>query len=309
MQISKAKLEQFLTNYEVGDLLSYQQIELGLMNKIVLLETSAGKYVLKILIQNNSGNKLVYELDLLNYLVGLPTPKPITTKKSKYWTMFGTNKAFLMEYMAGVHKKEISNADLKNIGIFLGKMHNQTANFKSKIKRLETLSHSLSSLKSIYKSCEVIKDRKIIDAIKYTQNQIVAYLPPKDVVMGAIHSDLKPENCLFKNNVLSGVVDFDNSYIAPLTIDLANTIIWFCTDKNNLNLKKAKILTNAYLGVRKLNKEENEYLPKAIHFVYLRNLLRGIEYFAMKKVEKDLVYWAIDNFLSAEQKLQESQFR
>jgi len=303
MKITKAQLAQFLNQYNVGALLNFQKIELGLMNKILLIETDSGKYILKILIQNNSGNKLNYELDLLNFLKDLPTPRPIIRKDLKYWSFFGKNKAFLMEYMPGEHKKVITNNDLKSIGVFLGKMHNQTARFRSSIKRLETLSHSSTSLNKIYRTCSNIKDTKTSNALKYIQGNINTYLPPKELPIGAIHSDFKQENCLFKKNILSGVVDFDNSYIAPLIIDLANTIIWFCAKGSELDTKKTITIIEAYQTARKMSKNEKAYLLKAIHFTYLRNLLRGIEYFAMKKVKKDLIDWAIDNFLVAEQKL------
>lgn len=303
MEITKAKLKQFLKDYDVGSLINFKKIELGLMNEIYSVQVEKGNFILKISVQNNVGNRLDYELELLNFFHGLQTPKPIARKDSKLWSCLGKNKAFLMERMPGEHKKIITENDLKNVGAFLGKMHNQTLRFKSDIKRLETLSYSAASLGDIYRKCANIKDDAIVEALGYIKKNIEKFVPPAGIEAGAIHSDLKPENCLFKNNKLSGVVDFDNSYIAPLAIDLANTIIWFCADAGKLDTQKAAAIASSYQSVRKITNKEKSYLLKAIHFVYLRNLLRGIEYYSMKKVEKDLVYWAIDNFLEAEQRL------
>lgn len=303
MKITKTQLKQFLRNYDLGGLIAFQNIELGLMNKIFLLQAEKGNFILKILQQNNRGNLIDYELDLLNYLHDLPTPRPIALKNGKYSSRLGNNKAFLMTLLPGKHKKIITDYDLKDIGMFLAKLHNQTANFKSRIRRLETLSYSTVSLLEKFQKCRKIKDERIVPVLGYVKNNINNCLPPPHLPCGAIHSDLKPENCLFQKGKLTGVVDFDNSYIAPLVIDLANTMIWFCARGRRFDMEKAEIIAEAYQDSRRLDAAEKAYLPSAIHFVYLRNLLRGFEYFSLGKLKKEFIYWAIDEFWEAEQKL------
>jgi homoserine kinase type II len=304
MSISKKDTIFFLNNYNLGKITKIQPIKRGLMNKIFYVKTEKGHFALKVAFQNNEKIKLQYEIDLLNFLKNLPIPKPIRQKNNEYISLLGKNQSFLMTFLSGKHREIITNENLKGIGFFLGEMHQQTKNFSSLTKRAMTLDHSLNSLHKIYRYCTKIKDKEIKVALEYIKSNINFYLPPKEgLVYGAIHSDLKPENCLFKNSKLSGVVDFDNSYNAPLIIDLANTIMWFCADKRGLNIGRSKLLVAAYSKKRKLNKIESKYLPLAVHFVYLRNVLRAIEYYAKGRVSKSWVLWALKDILSLEKKL------
>ncbi len=270
------------------------------MNKIIYAKTFRGEYIIKIAVQNNSKTLLSFEIDLLDHLKGLPVPIPIKRKNGVSLKKINNHFAFVMTFLPGKHRLHANDIMLKEVGTFLAKMHKKTFRYKSTVRRLQTLSSTTVSLKNIFKKCDSITDKKINNTYVYIKNNILNYLPPKDVPSGAIHSDLKPENCLFNKDKLTGVVDFDNSYFGPLIVDLANTTIWFCRRGNELDISKSNRILKSYEKIRKLTTKENNYYSNALHFVYLRNLLRGVEYWKRGKVSKKFMLWAIDYFLKPE---------
>ncbi|MCD4760265.1 homoserine kinase, partial [bacterium] len=259
IKVNKTKISQFLTNYDIGDLLKFTEIKEGLINKIFLIETRQGKFILKIAIEH-SPEMVNYEIELLNHLQDLPVPKPIQTKHKKYVADYDNFKAFIYEYLPGEHVTDISTSILKSISQFLANMHRQTEDFISSVKKYETLSFSEKSIKEIINRSKNIKDKASLEALKYIEENIFKYLPSADLPQGAIHVDIKSENLLFKKNELTGVVDFDNAFDGPLILDLAVAFKWFCFRQGEFQIKDARIFCRTYQKIRPLTSLEKQSL-------------------------------------------------
>src|SRR5258708_7767013 len=83
-KVNKGELEKYISrHYKLGRILNYKKLEKGFANCLYRFQTTKGYFTFKIAIRHNS-SKLKYEIDLLNNIANLPTPKPIKTKSGKY---------------------------------------------------------------------------------------------------------------------------------------------------------------------------------------------------------------------------------
>lgn len=309
IRLTKKSLENFLANYNIGHLLKFQKIAKGFANQVYILKTSKGQFILKI-IERNNPYRVRYEVDLLNHLKGLPTPRPIKTTKGEYLANFATsNKAFIYHYLSGNQRTLFNKTMLRQVGRFLAKFHLQTKNFKSKIIRIEFYNITPRLLKRMIKVSGRLKDDQVTEQLPYIKKNLLRYSLPKSLPQGAMHIDLKPENVLFKKGRITGVVDFDNSYIGPLVLDLANTMMWFCSKKGKFNISQALAIYRSYQQTRKLTKQEKRHFFEALHYAFLNHVLIDIYSQVYKKLSIAYVRWGIANLLETEKNLNLSKER
>ncbi|MBU1036522.1 homoserine kinase [Patescibacteria group bacterium] len=304
--VNHSTLNNFLRQYNVGSLLSFKKFKKGLANQVYHLKTTKRNYTFKIIIRHAPA-KIKYEIDLLNHLKNLPTAKPIKNINGKYLTKFNNQTVLLYSYLKGEEKVKFSDKMISQTAIFLAKLHLQTENFQTKVKRLEFYNISKNKLELILKVSQKLKTPSIKSALNYIEQNFLKYKLPGNLPKGAMHIDLKPENTLFVKNKLTGVVDFDNSYNGPLVLDLANTMMWYCSKEGNFNLKRAKIIYDSYNKIRKLTTIEKKYLFKALHFAFLSHVLVDIYFLALKKLPQSYINWGLKNLLLTEKNLKISK--
>lgn len=302
-KVSKLELEDhILKNFDLGKVISYRKLKKGLANCLFNIKTTKGNFALKIAIRHNS-NKINYEIDFLNSIKGLPTPKLLKTKHNKYFFDYKGHRTLVYPFLLGKEINKFTNKMLFEVGEFLGKLHLQTKGFQSSIKRTDFYNISSNRLSRIVRESRHQKNLKIEKAVLYLKENTLKYKLPPSLPNGAMHIDLKPENTLFDKGKLTGVVDFDNSYNGPLVFDLADTLAWFCSKKGEFNINQAKIIYEGYISVRKLSKQEHKYLFEALHRVFCAIVLCGIDYLNQKKLPEKYIVWAIDNLLETQKNL------
>lgn len=303
--LSKKDIAKFFTNYNLGELLSYQRVKKGFANVVIKVKTTKGKYILKIAVRNNPNSRVQYEVDLLNFIKGLPTPRPIKAKNGKCLLNYNrTNKAFIYPYLPGYQLKRFDKSKLRQVGRFLGRMHLQTRDFKPSVKRVEMYDIDRKYFREMIRvSRKKLKDKKTQKWVSYIENNLLRYLLPKSLSKGGMHIDCKPENALFVKGKLTGVIDFDNSYNGPLALDLANTLMWFCSKKGKFDIDSALTIYQGYRQVRKLNKQEREYLFEALHFAFLSHMMVDFYYLALHKLPLWYIIWGMANLCETEKNL------
>lgn len=301
---TKKSLEKHLSNYAgLGKVLTYKKIEGGVANVVYKIQTTKGNFVLKIVVRNNP-HRVKYEIELLNKIKNLPTPKPISTKNKKFLFMYKNHQTVLYPYLPGRGVNNINENMVFQVGKFLGKLHLQTENFSSSIKRIALYEVTLRKLNYVSKVQPSISSEKIRNAISYIKKNSLKYSLPSSLPNGAMHLDINQRNVLFLNRKLTGVVDFDNSYNGPLILDLAGALVWFGYQNNKFNLQKIRKLYEGYVSVRRLNQKEKAELINMFHYYILGIVLHVIEFFIQKKIsEKFTIKVAINHLLEAEKKL------
>jgi homoserine kinase type II len=97
---------------------------------------------------------------------------------------------------------------------------------------------------------------------------------PHDLPSGVIHADLFPDNVLFMNDKVSGLIDFYFACNDAYAYDLAVMLNAWCFEVDGgYNITKGKSLISAYQQKRKLSPEECASLPLLAQGAALRFLL------------------------------------
>ncbi|NOX71387.1 MAG: phosphotransferase [Candidatus Micrarchaeota archaeon] len=274
------ELSEFVKTLPVGEIKNISYLNKGFQNTIYLIDASKGFFCLRIYNKNKKAH-ISYEVSVLGLLKGMKVPEPVSVD-GKRIIRFNDKYAILYKYIPGKHLKRVTEKQLMQIGEFLAEFHKRVRNFqwnKYRYKWYEIPDWKIRKYAAYSRKRKVKYIEYLPDVIKGLKaNRLDERLPK-----GPIHVDLSINNVLFHNGELSGVLDFDNSYIGPFILDLGKTIMFFATTKRGrFNLKTALILYKAYTRKRKMTKLEYKELYKAIKYAFLSHIF--VDYY-MRAIE------------------------
>ena len=299
-KLSEEKLNDFFLKYNLGKLLNYKEIKEGIENTNYLIHLEKGKFILTLYEKRVEEKDLPFFISLMRNLFDkkFPSPEPIVNKNGNYITEISGKKAAVVSFLEGKAKKNLNPNDCYEVVINTAKMHLITKNLTA--KRENRL--SFNSWKSIYnkvkKDCSKIHP-KLADIVEKNLNEIEKKWP-KNIPSGIIHADLFPDNIFFKNNKLSGIIDYYFSCYDFYAFEIAICLNALCFEgkKENLsfNVTKAKKFIDGYSSIRNLNESEKQSLKilcqgAAIRFLLTRvfdylNLIEG----AIVKIKDPVEY-------------------
>ena len=291
-KLSQDKIEEVLSNYNLGKLDSYEGIEQGIENTNYFLSVNKKKFILTIYEKRVKSDDLPFFSDLMSSLnkANFKCPAPILNIKNKTITDFHGKKLMIVSFLEGKAKKNLSPINCKSIGVEIAKMHVLTKNLK--LKRQNDLS--------------VNSWRKLFDAVRDKCTKIHKDLPklistnladveknwPKNLPKGIIHADLFHDNIFFIQDKFSGIIDFYFSCEDFFAFEIAICFNALCFDglKSNLsfNVTKAKNFIDGYTSIRKLTDEEKNNIKVLSQGAALRFLLTRV-FDALNTVEGAMV--------------------
>jgi len=214
----------------------------------------------------------------MNYLSskGIKCPIPIENSKSNYVGEIKSKPAALLTFIDGKSTLNIKKHHTFEVGKVLAEMHLNTRDFPlEKINDLSVDGWEKLLIKNKNKIDKFEKNlyKKIEDKII-----IIRKKWPKDLPSGVIHADLFPDNVLFKDGKVSGLIDFYFSCTDYFTYDLCICINAWCFNyKNEFQIDLFQNLLKGYQSIRKLEEEEINAIPLLCHASSLRFLLTRID--------------------------------
>ena len=143
----------------------------------------------------------------------------------------------------------------------IAEMHQST----KKMNLTRKNSMGVKNLNPLLKSIR-FKSKKFINVEKFLKNNFkdIKTKWPKNLPNGVIHGDLFIDNIFFKNNRLSGVIDFYFAANDYFMYEIAICVNALCFDKKKskfvLNKKKVKNLIKGYEKIRKISVKERKSL-------------------------------------------------
>lgn len=306
----KSLSEAFEKHFDLGVVKHVEALKKGVANKLYKLETSdGGEYVFKVAIRNTEGNRVLHEVEYLNALDNIPSPKPILTKQGVYTFPFKGYLAFIYPFLPGEPGERLNTEMRRQAGEMLASIHIQSADFSTEVSdgriRLWDIP-GYYSLDTLYASIQKVENESIKEAALYAYEHVEEYyVDTNDLPVGSMHMDFKPENTLYLNGNLSGVVDFDNSYLGPFALDLAYSLLWFGLEGKGLKLANAQEFLNAYQQVRPLSDAEKTSLYSYIHFHCLATILIASHWLFDKHLPlpEESTQWYVDTFLPTHKRL------
>jgi len=227
-----------------------------------------------------------------------PSPKPIININGNYISEVVGKKAAVVSFLDGNAKKVLNPENCYHVGVNTAKLHKITKNLNA--KRQNKL--SVNSWRKIYnkvkKDCSKIHSN--LPNIIEKNLDLIEKNWPKNIPAGIIHADLFPDNIFFKNNNLSGIIDYyfacNDFYAFEIAICLNALCFEGKSENLSFNVTKAKKFIDGYSSIRKLTDEERNSLKilcqgAAIRFLLTRvfdylNLIEG----AIVKIKDPLEY-------------------
>jgi homoserine kinase type II len=279
--VAADELAEFLSGYDIGELLSYKGIAEGVENSNFLLHTTAGSFFLTLYEKRVALADLPFFLGLMGHLAshGIRCPQPVKMRSGETLGRLVGRPAAIIDFLEGVWPRKPNAAHCAAVGQVLAKMHlaghdftMTRANalsvsgwrplFEQAASRADTLAHGLRQLMS--------------DELDHLEKNWPTNLPE-----GVIHADAFPDNVLFLGEKLSGLIDFYFACNDILAYDIAICLNAWCFEADHsFNVTKARAFLGAYGRERKLSDAEQDALPLLARGAALRILLtRLVDWF------------------------------
>jgi homoserine kinase type II len=276
--IGEGELKTFLSNYDTGELVSYNGISDGIENTNYFVDTTQGRFVLTIF-EHHSFEEMQYYLNLMHHLADhkVPSANPVADKQGNYLNLFKDKPIALVERLSGHSIVNTTTKHCEQLGTAMGKMHAAGLSFD------ETQPNPRGPAWCQHTALRIID--KISDDEKQVLENEVHFQKEKrhaDLPRGVIHADLFRDNALWDgdegNETFSGIIDFYYSCDDVLLYDLAVAANDWCRNADfSLNQNKVIALLTHYNSYRPLRANEQEYWPAMLRAGALRFWLSRLQ--------------------------------
>jgi len=256
--ITSSELSNLLENYAIGQLIEYTGISAGVTNSNFFVKTTQAEYVLTIF-EELTANQLPFFIALTKHLSaqGLCCPMPIADKNSNY-IHFQQNKPIIINSkLAGETCEYFTIEHCQQFGSALGKLHLAAHSFPMQQPNSRGLDWHQQTAEKLYPVLDIDERNLLKHEMDFLIKQDYSNLP-----QGIIHADLFPDNVLFHQNQLSGIIDFYYACTGYWLYDLAICANAWCIKKNGqVDISKQQTLLAAYQQQRQLTTEEEALWP------------------------------------------------
>ena len=279
-KLSESELKDFFSNYNLGKVLNYKGIQEGIENTNYSILTEKGKFILTLYEKRVDEKDLPFFIGLMRNLFdkNFPSPEPVINKNGNYINKIVDKKAAVISFLEGQAKKVLTANDCFQVGIYTAKLHAITKTLTGKRENKLSLNSWRYIYNKVEKDCSKIH-KNLPGIIEKNLNEIEKNWP-KDIPFGIIHADLFPDNIFFKNNKLSGIIDYYFSCNDFYAFEIAICLNALCFEGKNENLSfnvtKAKKFIDGYSSIRKLTKEEKIALKTLCQGAAMRFLLTRV---------------------------------
>ena len=275
-KINKRDISSINNQFEIGKIIDFNGITKGIENTNYLLKTKKNKFILTIFEKRVSNKEIPFFMKLMDQLnySKINCPKPLKSNNGSYLIKLKNKTACIVSFIQGKDKNKLSSKNCFEVGKIIAEIHRITKNIKIYRKNSMGINNLDPLLKSIkFKSNKFNNLEKFLkDNLKYIKKNWPNKLPN-----GIIHGDLFVDNIFFKNNKLSGVIDFYFAANDYFMYELAICINALCFDKKKstfkINKLKIKRLIKGYESVKKISVKEKKSLNILCRGAAMRYLL------------------------------------
>ncbi|HXJ01605.1 MAG TPA: homoserine kinase [Micropepsaceae bacterium] len=272
--VSFEELEVFLAAYDLGEPHVFKGIAEGVSNSNYFLQTEKGTFILTLYEMRVEVEDLPFYLGLMEHLAaaGIRCPTPVRARNGAVTGLLNGRAAALLTFLDGVSLRRPTAEHCQQAGVALAELHKAGANFAG--KRANALGPA--GWRKLADDCVAEADN-VVDGLRALIQEELAALEaawPIELPQGVIHADLFPDNVLFVNDHVSGIIDFYFACNDALAYDLAVTLNAWCFENDGaFNVTKGRSLIAGYQSKRTLQPDEKTAFPLLCRGAALRFLL------------------------------------
>lgn len=273
-EIDDGALVEFMSAYDVGEVLSCKGIAEGIENSNFLVTTTSGPFILTLYEKRVEESDLPFFLSFMNHLAskGIPCPVPVKTSDGITLRHLSERPAALITFLAGMWPKRPTADHCRSVGEGLAMLHMAGEDFDG--SRGNAL--GASAWRDLLDASKGNSDQTkpgLFDHLSRTLDGLIDAWPA-DLPAGLIHADLFPDNVFFRNGRLSGIIDFYFACRDAYAYDLGICLNAWCFEPDSsFNVTKARRLLAGYQRVRPLRPDEIAHLHIMAQGAAMRFLL------------------------------------
>ena len=257
-KLSKTEIENYLGLYDIGSLNQYSEIVEGIENTNYKIICNGTPYILTIFEKRVNEDDLPFFINLKLYLNqnNFKCPRPIQNRNGEIINSIKNKKAVIISFIEGNKIDKPNINECNEIGKMLGNLHNLTINFNE--SRQNSL--DIKEWKNLLSKCTKNEDKQFDVILKEVENEIdfLESVWPKNIPSGVVHADLFKDNVFFKDEKITGVIDFYFSCYHFFLYDISIVINDWCFDSNGeiFNYEYYKAILNGYNEHKKITQQE-----------------------------------------------------
>lgn len=262
--ISRAHLLDFLDDYDLGTLESFQGIMSGTQNTNYHVYTSRGHFILTLFEPWGNLQALPFVFSFTRHLgqEGIRCPRALINAQGEMFGEIADRKAALVTFLDGqaLALTEIGPEHCSQIGDLVACMHVAARGFK------ETRPNALGLpvWKEIAARCAPRADEVEPGLAAFIAAELDALereWPSDGLPRAVVHTDIFADNVFFRGGKLHGVIDFYFACTDFLVYDLMMAVNAWCFDTAHRFMpERYEALMNAYEEVRPLEAAERRAL-------------------------------------------------
>ena len=256
-KLEKNEIEDFLKDYSIGNLISFEGIIKGTENTNYKIITSKNKYILTILEKRVQPEDLPFFMDLQNELAahGFDCPLPVKNNKKSIINKLKDKNAVIITFLQGENLTNVMPEHCHELGLKIAQFTNITKNLN--LSRPNSVGYN--TWVSIYENFKNINNESYQEYFQILSKELIFLKNnwPINLPTAIIHADLFIDNILFIKNKISGIIDFYFSCNDFIAYELALTInAWCFNDDLTFNYKNYNSLMMGFENISTLNIEE-----------------------------------------------------
>jgi len=288
------------------------------MGVVAYLRTDLGKRIFKMYGRNlDDPGKVEARHELMNHIVSedLPAPRVICARSGRTLLEFEGTHAALLQFLEGGTFSPGNFAQLKSAGEVLARTHLAAARWP-RLDKLDWESFETMTVNTIRKRLAQVKERSPsagrdpigpgkLDELFSRLDALSARLDPAGLHRTAIHGDYRAQNLLFRDNTVSGILDFDFAWPAASIHDLAYAIVFFqsVVAPHPLSMPGIEAFIKGYTAARPLAPDEIERLPAFLELAFLRGMSLWLQIYFVDGMRGRSRAW-IANYLDFPRRLE-----
>lgn len=244
-----SQIEEILNLYEIKDISSIYPQGHGISNSNYHIITIKHDYLLKIS-NDKSYEQLSEEIKILNYLNKLDfqySVSPLKTKDNQYIFNYLDISGVLFPFI-DAKVQDISKVSVSEIAKTLAKLHLLPIN--NELRKQNQIGEDFDSIKKFVNSSLCPKDFKDVFLEVFSNDKVSQINNCYDETI--VHGDLYYDNCLFRNEELKVLIDFEQAGVGNSLLDIGISISGSCLRDNEIDQELVQVFLDSYQKIKKL---------------------------------------------------------